>query len=192
MKILVAFASVHGSTGEVAEFMGRILRTYNVEAEVKNVKDIQSVAGYDAFVLGSAIHGGMWLHEMSLFTRRLRHELAQRPVYCWITCIRALEADGREHALKYYFDPEILQEIQMRSTAVFTGKLRTDAITRQELWYLASHYDGAQTPGIIRDDFRDWEAIAAWTNSVAKDLMLKPVFEKLEQQEQNVPSLTGS
>jgi menaquinone-dependent protoporphyrinogen oxidase len=182
MKILVAYATAHGSTGEVAEFIARTLRTYNVEVEVKNVQDVQSLTEYDAYILGSAIHGGMWLREMSVFTRRNKEQLARNPAYFWVTCIRALEEDGQEYAAKYYFDPEILQAIQVRSTAVFTGKLRTDAISRDEAWYLASHYDGRQTPGIINDDFRDWNAIAGWANSVAADLHLQPVFEPVRSQ----------
>jgi menaquinone-dependent protoporphyrinogen oxidase len=182
MKILVAYASVHGSTGEVAGFMGRMLRAYSVEVDVKNIKDVENIADYDACVLGSAIHGGLWLREMSVFTRRSSDRLAQKPCYFWVTCIRALEEDGLEYALTNYFDHQILEVIHARNIAVFTGKLRTDAITRQELWYLASHYDGTQVPGIIKDDFRDWEAIAAWTNGIAKDLHLKPVFEQMEAQ----------
>lgn len=177
MKILVTYATTHGSTAEVAEFMARTLRTYNVEVEVKNVKEVESLTEYDAYILGSAIHGGLWLREMSVFTRRNREQLGSHPAYFWVTCIRALEEDGRDYAQKYYFDPEILKALQVRLTGVFTGKLRTDAISHDELWYLASHYDGRQIPGIIKDDFRDWADIAAWTAKVAKDLRLEPVFE---------------
>jgi menaquinone-dependent protoporphyrinogen oxidase len=177
MKILVAYATAHGSTGEVAEFIARTLHTYNVEVDAKNVQDVGNLTDYDAYILGSAVHGSLWLKEMSVFTRRNQVQLARNPAYFWITCIRALEDDGRDYAQKYYFDPEILKAIQVRSTAVFTGKLRTDAITRHEVWYLAAHYDGRQIPGIINDDFRNWQEIAAWANSVAKDLGLSPVFE---------------
>jgi menaquinone-dependent protoporphyrinogen oxidase len=180
MKILVAYATAHGSTGEVAEFIARTLRTYSVEVDVKNVQAITKLDEYDAYVMGSAIHGSMWLREMTLFTRRNLEQLARHPAYFWVTCIRALEEDGREYARKYYFDPETLKALQMRDTAVFTGKLRTDAITRQEVWYLASHYDGRQTAGILNDDFRNWQEIAAWANRVAQDLGLSPRFDTVE------------
>jgi menaquinone-dependent protoporphyrinogen oxidase len=183
MKILMAYATAHGSTGEVAEFIARTLRTYNVDVDVKNVTDLASLPEYDAYILGSAIHGSMWLREMSVFARHNQNQLARKPAYFWVTCIRALEDDGREYAKQYYFDPEILKTIQVRDTAVFTGKLRTDAISRAEVWYLASHYDGHQTPGIINDDFRNWQEIAAWANGVAKDLGLKPVFEPASEAE---------
>lgn len=179
MNILVAYATAHGSTKEVAEFIGRILTTYNAKVTVADVQDIQYVDTYDAFVLGSPIHGGLWLQEMCNFTDRFHAQLSRKPSYFWITCIRALEPDGYEHALEYYIDHKTLNSFNVRDVAVFTGKLNPDAITRQEQWYLASHYDGKQRPGYINNDFRDWEVIAAWANRLAKDLQLKPVVSPL-------------
>lgn len=176
MKILVAYASTHGSTREVADFIGRVLKTYNVEVDVEDVRTIKSVNQYDAYVLGSAIEGGTWLQAMMKFFDQFGSQFAQKPMYFWITCIRALEDEGYEHALKYYFDHKTLSAFNLRSTAVFTGKLKIEAITRQEQWYLASHYDGKQTPTMFKNDFRDWEAIAVWANKMAKDLLLEPSF----------------
>jgi menaquinone-dependent protoporphyrinogen IX oxidase len=115
---------------------------------------------------------------MAVFTDRFVQPLAHKPVYFFITCIRALEAAGREHALRYYVDHKTLQSLSVRDIAVFTGQLNADAITRQEQWYLAANYDGKLMPGNIKHDFRDWQAIAAWANSIAKDLRLQPVFEQ--------------
>jgi menaquinone-dependent protoporphyrinogen oxidase len=180
MKILVAYASAHGSTKEVAEFVGRIFSAYNAEVTVANVSEVSSVEGYDAFVLGSAIHGGLWLQEMCSFTDRFGSKIARKPSYFWINCIRALEADGYDHALKYYVDHKTLRTFNVRDVAVFTGKLNTDAITRQEQWYLASNYDGKMMAGSINHDFRDWQAIAAWTIGIATELKLTPSFEQVE------------
>lgn len=177
MKILIAYASAHGSTSEVAQFIGRVFGSYGVDVTVANVRDVQSVEGYDLYVLGSAIHGGLWLQEMCTFTDRFGDQLAQKPSYFWITCIRALEPDGYDHALKYYVDHNTLRSFDVRDIAVFTGKLNTDAITRQEQWYLSSNYDGKMMAGNVNHDFRDWEAIAAWVNSAAKELHLQPIFE---------------
>jgi menaquinone-dependent protoporphyrinogen oxidase len=178
MRILVAYASAHGSTREVAEFIGRILSVYNAEVTIADTKAIQSIEGYDVFVLGSAIHGGMWLQEMCAFTDRYAKGLAARPTYFWITCIRALEDEGREHALRYYVDRKTLQALNVRDVAVFTGKLTTSAISHQEQWYLTTNYDGKLAAGGINHDFRDWQAIAGWVNAIAKDLHLKPAFSQ--------------
>ncbi len=183
MKILVSYASAQGSTKEVAEFVGRVLSTYNAQITVANVADIQNVEGYDAYILGTAIHGSLWLQEMCTFLERFKDQLTKNPMYFWVSCIRALEEDGRQHALKYYFDYKALEAFHVRAVAVFTGKLDTSAITRDEEWFLVANYDGKLTPGNIRHDYRDWQAIAAWTNSLAKDLALEPVFESVQNRE---------
>jgi len=179
MKILVAYASAHGSTKEVAQFIGRVLQTYNAEVTVANAIDIQSVEGYDAYILGSAVHGGLWLQEMCTFIDRFKDTLSENPMIFWVSCIRALEEDGREHAVKYYFDHKLLESFDVRAQAVFTGKLDTSAITRQEQWFLVANYDGKLTAGNIKHDYRDWQAIATWTNTVAQNLELEPVFESV-------------
>ena len=182
MKILVAYASAHGSTKEVAQFIGRVLATYNAEVTVTNVVDVQSVEGYDAYVLGSAIHASLWLQEMCTFIDRFEDLLARKPMYFWVSCIRALEEDGREHALKYYFDFKAMEPFDVREVAVLTGKLNTSAITRQEQWFLVANYDGKLSPGNIKHDYRDWQAIATWANNIAQDLELEPVFEPQESE----------
>ena len=180
MRILVAYASAHGSTREVAEFIGRMLRVYNVEVVVADVKEVQGVGEYDAFVLGSAIHGGLWLQEMCVFTDQFQAQLADKPSYFWVSCIRALEADGYAHAAQYYVDHKVLGTLNVRDIAVFTGKLNTAEINRNEQWFLAANYDGKLTPGKINHDYRDWEAIATWSNRIAHTLHLQPSFDWVE------------
>jgi menaquinone-dependent protoporphyrinogen oxidase len=177
MKILVAYASAHGSTAEVAEFIGRVLTTYSAEVDVADTKTVTNVDGYDAFVLGSAVHSGVWLQEMLLFFDRFAEQIAQKPNYFWVSCIRALEADGLLHAEMYYFNHRLLQSVNTRDIAVLTGKLKTEEITRGEQWSLAANYDGRMLPGALHQDFRDWQAIATWANQIAKELKLTPVFE---------------
>jgi menaquinone-dependent protoporphyrinogen oxidase len=181
MKILVVYASVHGSTQEVAEFTGRILSAYGADVTVADARDILDISAYDAIVMGSAIHGGLWVHEMREFVDRFEKSVGDKPVYFFITCIRALEADGYAHAKAYYVDHETLRSFNLRDVTVFTGKLRTDAIDRNEAWYLASNYDGNIVPGVLRDDFRDWTAITTWASNVAKDLKMVPSFEPVPE-----------
>lgn len=177
MKILIAYASAHGSTGEMAQFIGRILQSYSAEVTVANVSDVESAAGYDVYILGSAIHGGLWLQEMCTFIDRFEQQLSEAPLYFWVTCIRAIEADGREHALRYYFDTKELKKFDMREMAVFTGKLDARTITRQEQWYLVANYDGKLDAGDVQQDYRDWQALAAWGNKIASDVGLVPTFD---------------
>ena len=63
MKILIAVASRHGSTHEIAEALARELGTAGHTVDVKLVADSRTVEGYDAAVIGSAVYMGNWLQE---------------------------------------------------------------------------------------------------------------------------------
>ncbi len=177
MKILIAFASAHGSTGEVAEFIGRLLRAYDAEVDVMNVRDVRDLSGYDLFILGTAIHGGLWLEAMCDFTERNLGKLGAKPSYLWINCIRAVEPDGVKHARESYIESGVVEALDLRDIAIFAGKLNTNAIDWKEHWLLASDYDGRLIPGRINYDFRDWPAIATWAQGIARALNLKPTFK---------------
>ena len=58
MVVLVAYATDHGSTRGVADRIAGRLQLRDVGAEVCAVADVLKVSGYEAVVLGSAIHGG--------------------------------------------------------------------------------------------------------------------------------------
>ncbi len=170
MKVLIAYATTHGSTTEVAEFIGEVFREHDLEITVQPVYQVQSVSEYDAFVLGSPVYGGMWLTEMSQFFARFERELARKPVYYWMTCIRVLETDGRQHALDEYVHKPTLEKIGVRDVEVFAGKLNLEAIDWKERWTLAARYDGKTLPAVHSEDYRDWNLIREWAKRVRIEL----------------------
>lgn len=171
MKVLIGYASMHGSTAEVAHFMGQIFRERGVETAILAVDKVESVKEYDAFLIGSPIYAGMWLTEMSRFLDQFGADMAGKPVYFWITCIRILEPDGHQHALDNYLHRPTLEKIGARDVGVFAGKLRFETIDWNERWTLSARYDGKELPGSRNDDFRDWNAIRAWTTQVRDQIL---------------------
>src|SRR5512145_1699808 len=107
-KVLIAYATVHGSTAEVAQFIGQVLAEYRFDVTVTPVENILSVAEYDAVILGSPIHTGMWLMPMTRFLNRFESELGRKPFYFFMTCIRVLEPDGYQHAREHYVHHDTL------------------------------------------------------------------------------------
>ncbi|HEX5881029.1 MAG TPA: flavodoxin domain-containing protein [Actinomycetota bacterium] len=81
MTILVAAASKHGATEEIAERIGAVLAEHGVEVDVKKLRDVSGLAGYEAIVLGSGIYLGKWLKEARRFVEVHAAELAQRPTW---------------------------------------------------------------------------------------------------------------
>ena len=176
MKILAAYASAHGTTGEVATFISKTLEVYGAEVTHAAVETVESVKEYDAFILGTAIHEGIWLRSMMLFIDKFGTELAEKPVYFFITCIRVAEADGYEHVMKNYMDTHTLEKLKARNVTAFGGAIQLKEINWDERWTLGLRYDGTNLQQRLNADYRDWYAIGTWVNNIAKELTLKPAF----------------
>ena len=61
MKVLVAFASRHGSTREIAEGIAQELRASGHSVAVRPVDAVQGIERYEAAVIGGAVYMGDWL-----------------------------------------------------------------------------------------------------------------------------------
>ncbi len=48
MHVLVAFATKHGSTGEIAAAIGSTLRNAGLEADVRSARDVATIAPYES------------------------------------------------------------------------------------------------------------------------------------------------
>src|SRR5215207_3329935 len=53
MRVLIAFASRHGATYEIAEAIGRALADRGLNTHVARVEDVDGVADFDAVVLAA-------------------------------------------------------------------------------------------------------------------------------------------
>jgi menaquinone-dependent protoporphyrinogen oxidase len=171
MNVLLAYASAHGSTGEMAEKIGEILKARGLNVVIARIQDVGSIDGYDAFIFGSAIHAGTWLPEMSSFLRKTLTEFGSRPVYFFISCVRVMELDGPQHVMEFYMIPEILASLNVRNKVAFAGKLELSAVDWNERWTLAARYDGSTWPNNFNGDFRNWEKIESWASTVGEDLV---------------------
>ena len=70
MTVLVAVASRHGATHEIAEAVGRGLPAAGIANEVRSVEDVDDLDAYAAIVLGSAVYVGSWLDDAKRFVGR--------------------------------------------------------------------------------------------------------------------------
>src|SRR5262249_60589803 len=91
---LVADASKHGATRQIAERIAETLRTGGLDAESRPVDAVGDPAGYDAFVIGSAAYLGSWLKAATAFVRRHQALLTSRPV--WLFSSGPLGASTRD------------------------------------------------------------------------------------------------
>jgi len=163
MNILVAVASRHGSTFEIAEAIAEEMRAASHSVDLRNTVEIDNLAPYDAAVVGSAIYMGKWLPEATHFVERNDAKLASIPVW-YFSCGPLGQDDPRPHG-----DPphiaELLQVTGAKGHRVFVGKLDKQVLDLSER-LIASL---VRAPA---GDFRDWAAIRGWGREIA--LALQP------------------
>jgi menaquinone-dependent protoporphyrinogen oxidase len=166
MKLLVTYASKYGSTAEIAEVIGKELRKREYEVEVKPVDQVGSLAGYDGFVIGSAVYAGSWMKAAAKFLRSNQELLAGRPVWLFSSGPTG-EGDPNEIMDGWNF-PENLtkvrETIKPKEVILFHGQLDLDKLNFAEKMIIKSV---KATVG----DFRDWLVIRGWARSI--DLELK-------------------
>jgi menaquinone-dependent protoporphyrinogen oxidase len=175
MMVLVAYATDHGSTRGIAARIADRLRQQGVDAKALAVADVAEVSGYEAVVLGSAIHGGKWLPEALQFADRNAGPLRERPV--WLFSVSTL---GDAESM---FPPQVANRLRaMRKETPEITQLRrllhprehrnfAGAITRSH-WAAAGRAFFLATGGRY-GDHRNWPAIDAWGDLIASQLDVK-------------------
>jgi menaquinone-dependent protoporphyrinogen oxidase len=161
MHVLVAVASRHGSTREIADAIAQELQVPGVHAEVRTADEVVDLDSYDAVVLGSAVYMGNWESAAHRFAQRHQAKLATVPV--WLFSSGPVGND--EHPVQG--DPpkvvEIAQLTQARGHQMFAGKLDRHALNLGERLVVNVVHapDG---------DFRDWSAVRGWADGIAAAL----------------------
>jgi menaquinone-dependent protoporphyrinogen oxidase len=165
MKTLVAYASRHGSTREIANAIAFALRRTGLTVDLEQAADVADIRGYGAVVLGSAVYMGNWLGEAREFAERHRQQLAAMPV--WFFSSGPLGTDDpRPHG-----GPErvrdLVQTVKPRDHRVFVGKLDKRTLGFGErLAVKAVHAP--------EGDFRDWDAVREWAHDIGTALAVQP------------------
>jgi menaquinone-dependent protoporphyrinogen oxidase len=154
MKILVAYATKHGSTGEIAEEIGAILRESGHEVDVRVARDVRGLAAYDAVVLGSGLYSAHWLRDANRFVKRHLADLQQRPVWLFSSGPLDHSADFDDIPLTLHVARDV-DAIGIRGHRTFGGRLLET--TAAEAGILETHRVG---------EFRSWDRIRAWARDI--------------------------
>jgi menaquinone-dependent protoporphyrinogen oxidase len=172
MMILVAYASRHGATGEIAERIAQGLRAAGQPADARPVQEAGDLADYEGFVVGSAVYSTHWLKDATAFVRRNRDLLAQRPVWLFSSGPLGAEAtDAKGVDLRAAFEPREIREFQVaihpRDHRIFLGALDPGRLSFAEESCLKLPATRAILP---EGDFRDWAQIEGWARGIAQEL----------------------
>jgi menaquinone-dependent protoporphyrinogen oxidase len=160
MNVLVTAASKYGATGEIAAAIGEVLTEHGLDATVAPCDQVDTVDGYDAVVLGSAVYAGHWLKAARALVDRAGGALADRPVWLFSSGPIGDPPKPEEDPVDV---ADIVAATKAREHRVFAGKL-----VRKQL----SFGDKAIAVAlrVPEGDFRDWTAIRGWAAEVAASL----------------------
>jgi menaquinone-dependent protoporphyrinogen oxidase len=161
MTVLVAYASKHGSTEEIARSIADRLRERGKAAEARAMNEVTELGDPEALVLGSAVYVGSWMREATGFVRRHRDELARTPLWLFSS-----GPTGSEPAGAGVSDKQLaaLQDLHPRGHRVFSG-----ALDAGKLGFLERKMANAAKAPI--GDFRDWDEIRAYADEIADALI---------------------
>jgi menaquinone-dependent protoporphyrinogen oxidase len=172
-KILIVYDTLHGSTAEVAEYIGRELSSAGEEVTVKRVTESVKLDGYRTVILGCPVEMGRWTAPMTQFMERHREVLQISRCALFTTCLATLwgitDNDG---VITRYVQPvlEAFPEIQPASIGIFTGVLDFDSYDEQTGTAMRGITSRTGGPESGRHDYRQWPVIQAWAAALPDKL----------------------
>jgi len=157
-KVLVAVASKHGSTREIADAIGRVLVEQKIDVEVEDINNVVTLEDYNAVIVGSAVYAGNWLRSARHFVKHHSQELQSRPT--WLFSSGPIGTTLKPEADKAVLLETIMYEVQPREHRLFAGKLSKENLSFGErAMVMAFHApDG---------DYRNWDDIQDWAKEIA-------------------------
>lgn len=160
MTVLVAYASRRGSTREIAERIAARLRGHGLDVHLDPLLGREQVGHFQAVVLGSPIYGSRWEREAVDFCRRNAASLAGHAVWTFSVGWPGT-GDGEERDARHL--DEVHRLVPAREHRYFHGALSsTDLpLLRRAAFRMRRGRTG---------DLRDWPAIDAWADGVARQL----------------------
>ena len=164
-NVLLAFATSYGSTQEVAEAVAAAVSEGGIAVEVQPAREIRTLEGYSAIVLGAPLYMYRWHKDAHKFLKRHRKALVALPTAVfalgpvqdphnegeWRDSHSQLEKELAKHA---WFKPV---EVKM-----FGGKFDPEALR-----FPLNKFAGSQPA----TDIRDWSDIQEWGSSLAEKLV---------------------
>ena len=184
-RVLVVYATRHGSTTEIADAVAESLCDAGCEAEVRRATEAGSPAGFDAVVVGGPMILG-WHKDAVRYLKAQRQALAAVPCALFITAA-SLTQDGRDavdgvpvikdtwlvkepkkpggpgfrerYALPEHYLGDVLKDaapVRPRQVAFFAGKLDLATMNLFEKLFVLIAIRA--TPGDARhfDTVREW------------------------------------
>jgi len=170
-KILVAYASLCGSTGGVAGAIAGTLCDGGASVDVLRVENVSDLTSYHGVVIGSAIRSDHWLPEASDFVEEHRKVLSRIPVAYFLTCLTLAGSTEENQKKALAFMTPLRQKtphVIPVDTGLFAGALAYDKLPFMMRIIMKMKMQGKD---VAEGDYRDWKAIKTWAKGIAPALI---------------------
>lgn len=168
-RVAVVYATAHGSTREIAEYIGANLAGRGAVVEVADVEHAPDLSRFDAVVLGSAVHEMAFLPEAVEYVHTHREALTALDVWLFgVGLVPALRGPiGRRIArMVPKRIAQLRDSLDVRDYRCFAGLYDRFGISMNAR--ILHRLMGGGRYG----DLRDWTAIELWSDSIAEALEL--------------------
>jgi len=170
-KVLVAYASTHGSTQEVAEDVARALQEHGAEVDLQLARNVRGLAGYSAVVLGAPLYMFRWHRDALQFLNRHQKALTGSvPVAIFAGGSIETSNEDELRGVRAQLDRELAKYPWFAPVSVEIVGGKFDPARLRFPWNLIPALK--HKPYI---DLRDWAAIRAWAGGLVDQFScLKP------------------
>lgn len=165
-KVLVVYGTKTGCTEEIAEHIGKTLTEAGATVEVLPAADKPDPAGYDAVIVGSGVRAGNWHTATSAWVTEHAEELKEVPVALFTACLTMATGPEKSAEVRAYTDGLLANTgIAPVDIGLFAGMNKLEKFSLPERLIMKA----MKAP---QGDFRDFDAVAAWTRATAGKLDL--------------------
>lgn len=163
-RVMVVYGTKSGCTKGIAERMGEVLLAKGIDVDVAGAEGAASPVGYDAVIVGSGVRAGTWHSAAREWVKFNADALTSVPVAMFTCGLTTANDPSKESEVRAFTDA-LLEEtgVVPVSRAVFAGWNEPSSFSFVE----RSVMKLMKAP---QGDFRDMDAVAAWTESVLPDL----------------------
>lgn len=170
-QVLIAYCTHSGSTGEVAEAIGKTVRDAGLVVEVKAIGEILSIPEGIQVVMGTALYIGHFPKEFHRFLTQFQPVLSkERP---WVFVLGPTEKDRKQFAAAEEQARKELakhRSIHPADVRVLGGKFDPANLKLAFPMSLIMKVPGNPLRKLPVSDIRDWEWIHRWAQAIAEEI----------------------
>ena len=176
-KALIAYSTWAGATHEIAEEISKVFQSNSFDIDVVAANECNNIDNYDVILLGTSIHAGQTLKSFRNFIKQHMDVLIYKPTAVFIVCANMMfnSEDNKDETLAWLEKAlEKYEKFNPISIGLFGGAILTNGEDFNKLNILIRKMITVMDKNIAtkhgKSDFRNWELINIWAESVIKQL----------------------